>query len=1048
MSYTIHNKIFKFISAPGTFSGTKRDENPTVWLSEIKRLWQRGNFTDDEVLLIAGSNLKGQAGLWWTSLEDSILTWDAFEEAFLESIAYKLQELFDLVGPVDEIFQIRYFTQAIDPNIAYRMEESGVSTSWKQAVNKAIHIQNAQRKYLNGQELTQNQGVKNQVGASVVTTRGPTPPNYPPRPPPRCWHCGEIGHVSSRLKGDTVVPNNYSPGNSNSVRRPLHQSKVNLVQTAEVYAVRGRKRGASDTLLITNFRGGKRQGESQKLPLFNQQTVTASSSRTPPNSSPLPQRIPSKPANNQINKTLRKRPTQRKLQVDLEKSDVWKKLKEIDSGLSMAQWLALDKEAYIDVRDGLKFLHGRNMTNKSNQAMDINALEIDSKDEMSQETDWESTWSETSSRGDDSDSEEKNDDEGAGTEENYDSDDLSNSEENDDYDSDDTEYNYPYDLQNMKKSIPLRGPVVINGQVVQAIFDSGASVSVISQSLVDKLHLVSSGDKLAVSTMDENSNRACKIVKDVPIRVAGKLRPEHMCIEATNKRDLCLLGTTWFRAYSIVPKIEQSTLSIPTKNGRGYVELQADYPEASNTKGKAKEVFAVVVDLVKKEKLMLEKEPEENDPELKFYIEEIQGLVESKDEEKAIDELPKELQHTLEQFKDIFYENSGLGRVTIAKHHIPTTTNNLIRSKPFRLSWEEEKHLREEVKTMLELGLICPSTGRYSSLVYFVRKANGKLRLVVDYRALNKQSVVENYLLPHIDTLLSLLASNGPPVYFSTLDAAQGYWQIKMGNDSIEKTSFICSAGTFVFNVMPFGLASAAATFQRTMTTLLSSYIGDFVQVFINDIIVYSCLLEEHCRHLQLVFDACRLVNLRHTVSAAGVEPNKKNVEKLLSMKAPVDHKGIRSVLGMASFYRRFVPLYAKVAEPLLCLLKKEKDFVWDGSGQGLSAILSQVPLEGGEETVVAYTSRVVRGAEKSYVATHLEALALVWVCNKFRHYLASREFLVRTDHSCLRFIFGPHSKPPSPKIQRWVAALMEFNFTVEYIKGENNPADALSRLL
>ncbi|KAG2215692.1 hypothetical protein INT45_013355 [Circinella minor] len=194
MSDTIHSKIFKFISAPGTFSGTKRGKNPTVWLGEIKHLWQRGNFTNDKVLLIAGSNLKGQAGLWWTSLEDSILTWDAFEEAFharfisaehreawwseieaikqqdnksVESVAYKLQELFDLVGPVDEIFQICYFTQVIDPNIAYRMEETGVSTSWKQAVNKAICIQNAQRKYLNGQELTQNQGVKNQIGASV-----------------------------------------------------------------------------------------------------------------------------------------------------------------------------------------------------------------------------------------------------------------------------------------------------------------------------------------------------------------------------------------------------------------------------------------------------------------------------------------------------------------------------------------------------------------------------------------------------------------------------------------------------------------------------------------------------------------------------------------------------------------------------------------------------------------------------------------------------------------------------------------------------------------
>ena len=441
------------------------------------------------------------------------------------------------------------------------------------------------------------------------------------------------------------------------------------MQTAEVYAVKGRKRGASDTSLVTNFRGGKRQGESQKVPLFDQQVVMASSSRIPPNSLTPPQGIPSKPANKQNNKTTRKRPTPRKLQVDLEKSDVWKKLKEINSGLSMAQWLALDKEAYMDVRDGLKFFHGRNTASKSKQAMDVNALEIDSND-SGQETDWESTWSEAPSHSNDSDSDEKDDDGGSATENIYDDDRLG-SEESDDYDSDDTEDNYPYDLQNMKKSIPLRRPVVINGQVVQAIFDSGASVSVISQSLVDKLHLVSSGDKLAVSTMDENSNRACEIVRDVPIQVAGKLRPEHMCIEATNKHDLCLLGTTWFRAYGITPKIEQSILNILTKNRCGFVELQANYPEISNIKGKAKEVFAVVIDLDEKEKSMPEKGPEENDPELKFYIEEIQGLVESEDEEKAIDELPKELKNTLNQFKDIFYENNGLGRVILRNTTLP-----------------------------------------------------------------------------------------------------------------------------------------------------------------------------------------------------------------------------------------------------------------------------------------------------------------------------------------------------------------------------------------
>ena len=129
----------------------------------------------------------------------------------------------------------------------------------------------------------------------------------------------------------------------------------------------------------------------------------------------------------------------RKLQVDLEKLDVWERLKEIDSGLSVAQWLALDKKAYADVRDRLKFLHSHQV-GKSSQAMDVNALEVDSEEENEEEvedgeeTDWDSTWSEGMVDGDD--------------------------------DSVSTEYNYPYDLQNMEKSIPLRGPVVINGQVV------------------------------------------------------------------------------------------------------------------------------------------------------------------------------------------------------------------------------------------------------------------------------------------------------------------------------------------------------------------------------------------------------------------------------------------------------------------------------------------------------------------------------------------------------------------------------------------------------
>ena len=257
---------------------------------------------------------------------------------------------------------------------------------------------------------------------------------------------------------------------------------VNFVEAAEVYAVGNQKRALSDTSVAVNQHAGKKgKGpEPFRLPL-------AMSNPAPPPQEKGPEKA----------RPVRKRNPARKLEIALEKSDVWGRLKEVDAGISLAQWLALDKGAYADVRDGLKYLHGRQASKiATSEPMQINAVQAqassrnrrwaESDGETDEEegsplvdddyTDWDSTWSEASTREEESF--------GEGQEEAY--------------DSEDTEYHYPYDLQEMKRSIPLRGPVVINGQVVQAVFDSGASVSVISKSLAQRLRLVSNGDQLAV----------------------------------------------------------------------------------------------------------------------------------------------------------------------------------------------------------------------------------------------------------------------------------------------------------------------------------------------------------------------------------------------------------------------------------------------------------------------------------------------------------------------------------------------------------------------
>ncbi|CEP13582.1 hypothetical protein [Parasitella parasitica] len=220
---------------------------------------------------------------------------------------------------------------------------------------------------------------------------------------------------------------------------------------------------------------------------------------------------------------------------------------------------------------------------------------------------------------------------------------------------------------------------------------------------------------------------------------------------------------------------------------------------------------------------------------------------------------------------------------------------------------------------------------------------------------------------------------------------------------------------------------------------------------------------------------------LGHTISSEGVTSTQRNVQKLLDMAVPKDAAGVKAFIATANFYRRSLKNVASVAVPLTKLLKKGVKFVWeeeqqeafdqikdmltkapvlaypdrkqvqilttDASSRGIGCILSQSP-DGSEEneTVVAYGSRTLRGAETRYSATHLEAFAVVWSVNYFRQYLAGRRFVLRTDHSSLKFIFN--NENPTPKVDRWAAALMGYDYDVRYIRGVENPTDSISRLI
>ena len=309
-----------------------------------------------------------------------------------------------------------------------------------------------------------------------------------------------------------------------------------------------------------------------------------------------------------------------------------------------------------------------------------------------------------------------------------------------------------------------------------------------------------------------------------------------------------------------------------------------------------------------------------------------------------------------------------------------------------------------------------------------MKKKDGTMRFCVDYRKLNSVTKKDTFPLPHIDDLLDQL---GQAKFFSTLDLASGYWQIQVAPTSQEKTAFITHRELYEFCVMPFGLTNAPAAFQRLIQRILMPLNPedgpDLVSVNIDDVIVFSTSLDDHVKHLKSVvfhlaqaglklnptkchFARKEIEYLGHLVTPEGLKPTAQHVQAVTAFPAPTSLKELRQCLGLASYYRRFIPLFAKIAQPLHQL--KEVPFLWtpvcqssfetlkerlsnapvlaypdfnkdftlgtDASQLGLGAVLSQM-REDGRLHPISYASRALSPAEKNYAITELETLAVVW---------------------------------------------------------------------
>ncbi|GIM11516.1 hypothetical protein Vretimale_14990, partial [Volvox reticuliferus] len=451
------------------------------------------------------------------------------------------------------------------------------------------------------------------------------------------------------------------------------------------------------------------------------------------------------------------------------------------------------------------------------------------------------------------------------------------------------------------------------------------------------------------------------------------------------------------------------------------------------------------------------------------------------------------LLNLLDEYKDVFAPLTGLPPERDVSHTIPLTDPNIKPPyrPPYRLSPREMEEARTQIDDLLAKGYIVPSTSPYGAPILFVKKPRSdKLRMCIDFRALNRITIKNRYPLPRIDDLLDRL--HGATI-FSSLDLQSGYHQIRLSPEDQHRCAFTSPFGHYEMRVLAFGLANAPATFQSLMNNIFKDKINKYTLVYLDDLLVFSKTPEEHLIHLRDVLETLRqhklfaspekstfnkpeLLFLGHIISQDGIKVDPAKTKAITDWPTPTNLTQLRSFLGLANYFRRFLEKYSVMAKPLTDLTKLNTPWAWsplceeafnkikqalvtapvltapdysdgappfsiicDASCAGIGAVL----LQG--HRPIAYESRKLTPAEVNYTTTEQEMLSVIHALHTWRCYVEGIPFTIHTDH-CPNTFFS--TQPTLSRRQaRWSEFLQQFNFEWVYKPGpQNTVADALSR--
>ena len=436
----------------------------------------------------------------------------------------------------------------------------------------------------------------------------------------------------------------------------------------------------------------------------------------------------------------------------------------------------------------------------------------------------------------------------------------------------------------------------------------------------------------------------------------------------------------------------------------------------------------------------------------------------------------------LEKFKNSFITGFPRTRVNTGQLEIRLIDPNVtVQRSPYRLSEEERRTVRDRISELIRAKIIRPSSSPFASPMLLVKKKDGSDRLCVDFRALNKNTVADRYPLPLIADEIARLQKAR---YFISLDMASRFHQIPIHPNSTEYTAFVTPDGQYEYVTMPFGLKNALSVFQRAIFNALSDLEYSYVVVYLDKVLIIADSIDQALERLNTVLDAlvkagfsfnfakCSFLKtsvlyLGYVIHNGEVRPNPGKIHALSSLPAPTTVTQIRQFIGLASYFRKFVPKYSQMMKPLYALTSGNRNMTWtdrhekirqqvvsiltdapvlmifdpnypielhtDASSEGYGAILMHKVED--KNRVIEYYSKRTTPAESRYHSYELETLAVVNAIKHFRHYLHGREFLVVTDCNSLKAL--SNKLHLNDRAQRWWVYLQTFTFDIMYREGK-----------